>query len=341
MPKSLLIVADDYGVHPIIDNGIIKAVRNNAVDCIDMIVTHPHFQTSYNNLLADNVVKEKIDRGDLKLGLHLTLTVGGPLYQDDAAYIEDISVNNGVDFKYRSAQTIATRIIAYSSIHKEALKKEMYMQCAKFKEIVGRNPDHISSHEGVFQPNKKLYNVYSDFVRDPDISSFMRCPTLLCFDPYHKNAWQDNPKQKFLPTLIFLATNGVFILPWIKRKSNQYRSFHEDRNETPGLKSTDFFVEHFFKNGTLKDLRQIFKKIMNHPYQINADEDISFEMVVHPVDFEENHELSEIPEGINAEIELMNLRKLEMETLTGNNIREEMRNKGITRFELPLNQVNV
>lgn len=314
--KNIMITADDYGVHSIINKGIEACVDADTLDCVAMIVTHKNSEHYIRDFV--NRYRTKIKSGKLKIGLHLNLACGSPAYQDDYDFLKAIAKKNtkhepvsGWYFKYNSPASITSRIIILGKQFPNQIYKEIEAQCSLFKEYTGKIPDHLSSHAGVFQATKEFYTVFAQFAIDHDI--LFRNPTLISFDDEVGLDWQNNPKQALFPWLINVTTNGVCIRNWTKNElKNEFLESVKN-----GLKSTDYFVEHFYQNPTEVDLRNILRKLGNK----------SYELVVHPVDFKHIKELKTLPKGINKQAKKMILRRVELNTLT--QIKDQYGNVGL------------
>lgn len=295
---TIRITADDFGVHDNIDRGITDCVKNRTINNVDTMVTFEDSEARILKFMED--FKEELESGDLSLGLHLSLTCGSPLYMEDAKYLRAIAKYDSINtkkhfFKYSGGaglemiENIEKLIKGYLP----QLMREKEAQYLEFKRITDKvipnyEPSQISSHLGVYIANRTIYEASRDFCKLRRLT--MRCPTLLSFDPKFKEAWKE-PKQKFLPAaeIKFLAgKEGKLILKWVSEE--QRPAFETDRAN--GLKSTDYFVEYFLKNGSIENLRTFVGR-MNHPDMGNH----SFEFVVHPV---QRKTTQGLPNGIST-----------------------------------------
>lgn len=350
MAKQLLIIADDYGAHDIIDNGIHECIDKGVIDGTDAFVTHETSKKRLEDLLEK--YKSKIASGDFIVGLHLTLNVGAPIIQVNPypendikyahfnSYLELISANKGIvrEFKYAKAKGLLSILQTLENNYLEYVEAEMIAQFERFKCIVGQYPSHVSSHNGIFQGTERIYRFMSKFCKENQIR--MRCPTLLTFDPHKGKLWKDNPEQDLYPRakinllssipLNLSLFNGADLAHiWTKFQLNDV--FLQDRKE--GLISTNYCIEHFFKNGTIQKLRKILDKVRKDK------EENSYELIVHPVaciiDDHIGKILEKIPFGIDNGKGLIEKRIKEKETLINENIRNAMHIRGIKRLEMP------
>lgn len=332
MAKKLFIVADDYGVHNLIDTGIHNCIDKDAVDCVAIIVTHESSKNRIKTLI--NKYPDRIQSGKLKIGLHLNVNVGSLVYKPTSSDLENPhfndylrfitkkrnSGNKGMkSFRHAKVDDFVGNLANLETIYLDFLKKEMWAQyhkmCAILSEIFGedRKPDHISSHNGVFQGTQPLYENYSELCREEGIH--MRNPTMLTFDSAIGQFWQNKPKQKLVPIgRLKIASKypgdkhkkrrvgAKKVLDWIKNGQDSY--FKADLID--GLQSTDYTMEHFYRNGEERHLVDILKKLG----------DYSYEMIVHPMTYTNLNDRKGLPMGINKTKGVIRDRKKEMELLT-------------------------
>jgi predicted glycoside hydrolase/deacetylase ChbG (UPF0249 family) len=348
MKKELFVVADDYGVHNIIDTGIHKCIDAGTVDCADIIVTHESSKRRIKKLIKK--YPDKIEKGELKLGLHLNLNVGGPANLDNDGNPDDpkfkeflqlISVrprgkaNSDRRFRYDKVIPIVKMIRELQDDYLEFLQKEMEAQAQIFYDVVGRYPDHVSSHSGVYQGTEKIYRIYREFCEKRNI--LMRCPTLMIFDSEKKDLWKDKPKQKLFPMAAFiflkvapdwpgdLQEGAAEVFKWTKDDLKP----EFESNVLEGLKTINYTVEHFYRNGSIRNLRKILDKI-RHDREPN-----SYELVVHPAYWKNLSERDGLPDGINKGKGIMRDRKKELKTLLSGELRDAMNIRGIDSFKFP------
>ena len=328
MAKKLLIVADDFGAHDVIDNGIRTVIRSGNVDCVDSFVTHWQSKERLERLMEE--FENEITQGKLHLGLHLTLTCGTPLCTYEPYFsdlTEDYEENGRVYkvFKHNEQIAAVSNIYQIQQTHYESLLEELDKQVQEFTRITGFKPAHLSSHLGVFQANSKIYNSVVEYCNDKGLQ--MRCPTLLGLNDYRD--WHKDPKQKFFTKHIKKVPNGKSIWYWMDDHINPV--FLKDKER--GLKSTDYFIEHFFRNAKEYYLNKILDKVQDHEDKSDGSDTV-FEMVIHPVDFSHTDHLVSIPPGIHRIYHKMYQRRLEMRILKDYNLDVELSNRGIQRHNL-------
>ncbi len=349
--KKLLIIADDYGAHDIIDNGIHQCIDNGVIDGTDAFVTHESSEERLKFLITE--YKDKIASGDFIVGLHLNLNVGGPIngvnpynettekkkHKQFKKYLKLITKDNPNHnqaplFKFGGAVGLVNNIKKLETDYLEFIAAEMIAQFNEFKRIVGRYPSHVSSHNGIFQGTEKIYRFMSQFCKENKIR--MRCPTLMLFDPDHGDLWNDQPKQKLYPLILMsLVTklpaelnleNGADTAHlWTKYHLKDV--FVKDCEDD--LTSTHYCVEHFFRNGAAPHPENIIKKISLDP------EAKTYELIVHPVKYYHIDARNTLPAGIeNSETKIQD-RNVERETLVSGQVGELMEKYKIERLVMP------
>jgi predicted glycoside hydrolase/deacetylase ChbG (UPF0249 family) len=349
--KKLLIIADDYGAHNIIDNGIHQCIKNGVIDGTDVFVTHESSEERLKFLI--DAYKDKIASGEFIVGLHLNLNVGGPIiaqnpynqstekekHKQFKKYLRLITKDNPTNphaplFKFSRAIGLVNNLRKLETDYLEFIEAEMIAQFNEFKRIVGRYPGHVSSHNGIFQATEKIYRFMSKFCKENQIR--MRCPTLMIFEKDFGDTWKDNPVQDLYPKWLIsgLATvpieigalNGAEISHiWTKFQLKEV--FVQDVNE--GLTSTNYCVEHFFRNGAAPHPENIIKKISLDPF------DKTYELIVHPVKYYSLNERNTLPAGIENSAAKIKDRDVERDTLVSGMVKEFMDKYTIERLVMP------
>jgi len=115
--RSLIINADDFGLSPGVDEGVIVAHERGIVSSASLMVRWP---------AAVEAALSARDHPELGLGLHIDL--GEQEYRDGAW----LCVYQVVDLKDQSA-----------------VADEVARQLDAFRRLVGRNPTHLDSHQHV------------------------------------------------------------------------------------------------------------------------------------------------------------------------------------------------
>ena len=81
--KKLIVTADDYGVFPSVNQGIIEAIQKDKVNSVACFSNYEKAVENINHLV--NTVGDKAD-----IGCHLTISSGKPLtFKDHEAFTRD------------------------------------------------------------------------------------------------------------------------------------------------------------------------------------------------------------------------------------------------------------
>ncbi len=128
--KRLIINSDDYGRTPDISRGIREAHMHGVVTSTTCMMNIP--------TTAGDVLIALKETPNLKLGVHLVLTMGKPLAAREA--VSSVVDENGNFFKY---QPFVENI---PNIKMDQVKAEWRLQIERFIQTGGRKPTHLDSH---------------------------------------------------------------------------------------------------------------------------------------------------------------------------------------------------
>ena len=136
--RRLIVNADDLGLSPGITAGIFRAHREGIVTSASLMVRQ--------DSAAEAAAWARLDHPDLGLGLHLDL---GEWLQRDGAW-EPVYVVADLDDAV-------------------AVANEIGRQLGRFRELVGRDPTHLDSHQHVhrFEPVRSLLAMAGKAMRIP------------------------------------------------------------------------------------------------------------------------------------------------------------------------------
>lgn len=151
MKRKLIVNADDYGLTPGVNYGIIEAFKYGVL-------------TSTTLMINQNFTKHAIELGKkfngLGIGIHITFDKGKAL-----SGISTLTNCSGEFLKYRNLKEIGKA---------EDFYQEAKLQIEKFIELVGRKPTHIDTHhhihmkiEGATEAIEKLGKEYKLSIRNP------------------------------------------------------------------------------------------------------------------------------------------------------------------------------
>ena len=128
--KRLIINSDDYGRTPDISRGIREAHLRGVVTSTTCMMNIP--------TTTDDITVALTETPDLGLGVHLVLTMGGPISPLDS--VASLVDENGNFFKY-------TPLLEHvSSLNMDEVKREWRAQIERFVQAAGRKPTHLDSH---------------------------------------------------------------------------------------------------------------------------------------------------------------------------------------------------
>lgn len=142
--RALIVNADDFGLTGGVSRGILEAGRNGIVTSTTLIVNRP----------LDPPLVEALQVSGLGVGLHLNLTLGGPV-----APVERVaSLVDGEGKFVRDAREAAQRA------DRDEARIELGMQIDAFRRIMGRFPTHLDSHHHVGR-HEPILELVLDFAR--------------------------------------------------------------------------------------------------------------------------------------------------------------------------------
>jgi predicted glycoside hydrolase/deacetylase ChbG (UPF0249 family) len=128
--KQLIVNADDLGLSPGVNRGILEAHRRGIITSTTVMV---------NQRAAPSGVDQALDDApDLGLGLHLTLTEGRPVSPPDRVP----SLVDG-DGCFYSIREWADRLFSFRP---DDIRREIEAQVDRFVGLAGRPPDHLDAH---------------------------------------------------------------------------------------------------------------------------------------------------------------------------------------------------
>jgi predicted glycoside hydrolase/deacetylase ChbG (UPF0249 family) len=155
--KKLIVTADDYGVFPSINNGIIEAVQAGKVNSVAVLTNYENSLQNANNLL------EAAGDQNIDIGVHLTITSGKPVTQGQAA-----SMCDGAYFRsYNEFRP---------GIDTAALRNELNEQIRVLADK-GIKVKHLTCHHNSLLLFKEHFNVYLQVAADNRLP--MRSPNIL------------------------------------------------------------------------------------------------------------------------------------------------------------------
>ena len=134
MNKSLALCADDYGLSPAIDRGIVQLTQAWRLTDVSCLVNGPRWPLAARELAALAVVRQ----GRVRTGLHVNLTEGRPLSAELASLWPQFPPLEKliVDAHLRR-------------LPEAALRAELQAQLQAFEQGRGKAPSHVDGHQHV------------------------------------------------------------------------------------------------------------------------------------------------------------------------------------------------
>jgi hypothetical protein len=142
-PK-LIVVADDWGLSPEVDAGILETIRSAAVTTVDALVNPP---------FAADV--RPAEAAGAAVGLHLNLTHGEPCAA--ASEVPSLTDSTGRFLGRRE------ELLARADVHD--VQREWQHQVDRFRERVGHLPCHISVHKQLHREDPRLLTLAAEVAR--------------------------------------------------------------------------------------------------------------------------------------------------------------------------------
>ena len=135
LPPGLIINADDLGIHPSIDAGILSAYREGLLTSCTMLMTTPYF---------DQTVRDYVRPAALPIGVHLSLTLGKAI-----APMRDVPdlVDEAGNLKLSAARIIAANLARRPQLISQ-IRRELEAQLGRARDC-GLRPTHADSHQHV------------------------------------------------------------------------------------------------------------------------------------------------------------------------------------------------
>lgn len=143
--SSIILTADDYGACDFIDNGIIRALRNNRINTVTTFVTHPDSKSRIESLidLREELKEKNNGQYTFNIGLHFSLTSGTALTGKSSLTDDEAGDHNL--YSFHEAKNYPFRKIKH-----EHLQHELTAQLSLLDEWLGDTPiDHVTNHHGV------------------------------------------------------------------------------------------------------------------------------------------------------------------------------------------------
>nr|MBN1229898.1 ChbG/HpnK family deacetylase [Anaerolineae bacterium] len=153
MVRQLIVNADDFGLTPGVNRGIIDSHLNGIVTSTSVMVNMP---------FAEEAIKAAQEQApNLGLGLHLNLTRGTPVTQPETL---DFQSEKGV---FLPPPKLLERL---PTIPVSLLEAELRAQVDRFIQFAGRPPDHLDSHHHITYLAPHLFTLMARIAHELSIS---------------------------------------------------------------------------------------------------------------------------------------------------------------------------
>jgi len=135
LPPGLIINADDLGIHPSINAGILSAYRRGILTSSTMLTTTPYFEET---------VRDFVRPAALPIGLHLSLTLGKAVapVRDVPDLVDDLG-----DLRLSAGQLVVSSLARKERLVAQ-IHRELEAQLARALDW-GLKPTHADSHQHV------------------------------------------------------------------------------------------------------------------------------------------------------------------------------------------------
>ena len=128
MSRRLIVNADDFGRSPGINRGISEAHQHGIVSSTTLMVNLPW---------SAEAASRAASMPDLGIGLHLSLCYGPPLSTGSGSLLDADKLLDRDLARLRERATAAD------------IEREARAQLARFRDLLGRNPTHLDSHQHI------------------------------------------------------------------------------------------------------------------------------------------------------------------------------------------------
>ncbi len=170
--KKLILTADDFGVVPSIDAGIMKGVIKGKINSVAAFANYgENGETSVSNV-KELIEKSKEHGVSPQIGVHLTISSGNPILERDAVPSLCKS-DEDLDEAFNENPDEANEFNAHTDLSRDAiveseLRDELQAQIDVFKD--NDIPiAHLSSHHNTLTFFEKFFKVFMDLAADNNI----------------------------------------------------------------------------------------------------------------------------------------------------------------------------
>ena len=260
MEKYVSITADDYGPHPFVNAGILKAIEADKIDSVNVLVNKYSAANSnyeYNFSEAIQNLVETIGDKQVGIGAHITISSGKPLVPSKFLFLESGQFQNIKSFDFGTGRS-----------HLQAINAELEAQILTLKselEKYNKTLDHISSHHGLvslFTPyNNELINV----LLRHDIQTAIRNPLPVSKEKRLKKWFKKShmKREGFGRAFRLLDDNLNHVgklLKGVKRKELVKKA---DHFRMIGCHVPNHFFDNFYGKPSEGEMNRVFKRFQH------------------------------------------------------------------------------
>lgn len=286
MSKNLIITADDYTAHPVIDEGIELGIERGLVNTIAAFTNMPGSPEKIKALW------DKYKDKGIRIGVHLSVTAGEALTKNKARAITDSDSPPGKFLFCGPGQVPLDKFFNNLNV----LEDELFAQLKVVKDL-GLEIDNISCHHGILFLYTDLFKVVTDLACHPELMTNGRPiplrPLMLTsrleLPGYEESSMESTGE---ITALQLLANNGFTTLKGMLTSSKKICDKILDLRKS-GIYSPDLMIDTYYKRAHRFNLKRIVKKlpkvkfdpnrrhyIENHPFK-RDDKFKIYELVVH------------------------------------------------------------
>ena len=284
--KYLAITADDYGPHPFINRGILRAVELDRITAVG-VFGNPYDGIDYDPNREITRLVEAIGDKKIGIGVHLTISSGRPV-----SGLPDLILEDG-QFQHMRSFDFSTH-----KAHLRAMRDEIKAQIWVVKNVLDRYGipiDHVSSHQSLHFLFRAYFDEVLNALDDMNIRTTVRSPIPISKEPEYCNYFTDSiMKKEGRRRAILLADNNLALAPYILKglrpdnlKASRARIYEKQH----------LCGDHFFDNYYGKPKEKELLRILN--YFPDLEEIHRGEVVVHLGDGNAHRDLE--LHGINTD----------------------------------------
>lgn len=235
-PRYLLITADDFGIGPSTNRGILELASLGLVTSTVLLVNSPYAE--------DGVERWKQSGSKLELGWHPCLTLDGPV-----SPVGQIPSLVDAEGKFFPLGKFVKRLVL-GRVKRGEIRIELTAQYQRFRELVGIEPFNINGHHHIHQ-FRKVGKVLIDVMKDLNPKPFLR------------RGWEFRSTLERVP--------GVRKKRWVLRTlgaiaaKRQRKAGFPGNDELLGITDPQFVSDPDFFPRWLHHSRGRFAELMVHP----------------------------------------------------------------------------